>query len=94
MTSKPWTVRTVSGFAGGEGDRSPATLTLEIKTESNTVEEVRELVERLPEFQVFANDMVGYLEMKLVGFRQDYPEGHCMVQTALVYLAQARAFCR
>lgn len=39
----------------------------------------------------FAKEMVGYLEMKVTGFKQDYPDNHCMVVTAQHYLDQARA---
>lgn len=39
----------------------------------------------------FAEDMIQYLELKLIGFRQDYPEDHAIVQTALRYHAQACA---
>ncbi len=38
-----------------------------------------------------AKEFQSYLELKLTGFRQDYPEDHCMVQTAVRYLDQARA---
>jgi hypothetical protein len=92
--SATWTVRTISGYAGGHGRHSVALVTLEILTESNTVEEVRELVERTRELREFARDMAGYLQMKLDGFRQDYPEDHCMVQTALAYLEQAKALSK
>ena len=43
-----------------------------------------------PALHAFAQDMVGYLEMKLTGFRHDYPEDHCIVQTCLRKLAAAR----
>jgi hypothetical protein len=49
------------------------------------------LIAAAPELVAFAEGMVGYLEMKLAGFRQDYPEDHCMVQTAIRYLAAGRA---
>lgn len=49
------------------------------------------LIAAAPELLDFANQMVQYLELKLIGFRQDYPEDHCIVQTALRYHAQAIA---
>jgi len=48
-STKPWSVRTICGCAGGHGDKSPAVVTLEITTEANTVEEVRQKVQALPE---------------------------------------------
>lgn len=39
----------------------------------------------------FAKEMVGYLEMKVTGFKMDYPDNHCMVITAQHYLDQAKA---
>lgn len=38
----------------------------------------------------FAKEMVGYLEMKLTGFKQEYADNHCIVITAQNYLDQAR----
>lgn len=44
-----------------------------------------------PEAVRFTEEMIGYLEMKLTGFRQNYPDYHCIVQTCANYLEQARA---
>lgn len=43
------------------------------------------------ELVALAKDFESYCELKLIGFRQDYPENHCMVQTAVNYRDQARA---
>lgn len=44
---KPWTVKTISGAAGGTSRQ--ATVNLQINTEADTVEEVRRAVEALPD---------------------------------------------
>lgn len=43
--TRPWNIRTISGFAGGHADQSFAIVTLEINTHANTIEKVRAFVE-------------------------------------------------
>lgn len=57
----PWLVRTVTGYAGGSGSESNASVTLQIQTQSNTVEEVRQKVEALPELLEVCRDLAGRL---------------------------------
>ena len=50
MKHTPWKVRTVSGAAGGI--TRTAIINLEIKTKSDTVEEIRQLVEATPDLLI------------------------------------------
>ena len=47
MSHTPWTVKSVSGFAGGT--KRKAGVTLYIETESDTVEDVRRMVDSTPD---------------------------------------------
>jgi hypothetical protein len=49
------------------------------------------LIAAAPDLLDFTKEIRGYLDMKLTGFRQDYPENHCIVETAKRYLAQCDA---
>jgi len=53
--------------------------------------EARAIEAIVPELLTLARDFESYLELKLEGFRREYPEDHCIVQTAVRYLEQARA---
>ncbi|MGV1047706.1 MAG: hypothetical protein ACOYD4_04155 [Solirubrobacterales bacterium] len=50
---------------------------------ANAVAALPELLQRAREFQ-------SYLELKLEGFRREYPAGHCIITTAEHYLSQVR----
>lgn len=52
---------------------------------------IAQLIAAAPELFTFAKEMRGYLDLKLSQFRQDYPENHCIVDTAKRYLAQCDA---
>ena len=49
------------------------------------------LIAAAPELLDLAREFEGYLALKLEGFRREYPEDHCIVQTAVRYQSQARA---
>jgi len=49
------------------------------------------LIAAAPELLALAREFESYLDLKLIGFRREYPEDHCIVQTAVRYLEQARA---
>ena len=55
--TRPWAVKTIMGFAGGHGDKSKARVTLEITTESNTLEEIRAMVEKVPAMLQYVESM-------------------------------------
>lgn len=103
-TPGPWHVGYGNGrnhIFGPEGSRrrleEPGGTTLYPIAEANHGWDEREdeanarLIAASPELLEFAKEMRGYLDLKMIGFRDEYPENHCIVDTAKRYLAQCDA---
>ena len=63
MSHTPWTVKSVSGFAGGT--KRKAGVTLYIETESDTVEDVRRMVESTPDLLAACELIYGMYEWSI-----------------------------
>lgn len=89
-TPSPWSHDPKTDSVYSKANHS---LICKIATGENRAEEDMNaaLIAAAPALLEFAKEMRGYLDLKLIGFRQDYPENHCIVDTAKRYLAQCDA---